>query len=70
MPKRSHIKSDACVILRELNIPRGEDFHVLSSSKVSALVDVARKYGYQKPKNANGSRGRYFHDYLQRACKR
>ena len=70
MAKRSHIKSDACVILKELGIPRGENFHVLRSSKVDELLDVARKYGYQKPKNANGSRGRYFHDYLQRACRR
>jgi len=70
MAARAHLKSDACVILRELGIPRGEDFHVLRSSKVGELLEVADQYKYRKPKNANGSRGRYFHDYLQRACKR
>jgi hypothetical protein len=56
--------------LRELKIPRGENFFVLPSSKVSELLDVADEYKYRKPKNANGSRGRYFHAYLQRLCNR
>jgi hypothetical protein len=63
-------KADACEVLSEVGIPRGEDFHVLSSSKVDRLLDVAKKRKYQKPKSANGSRGRYFHDYLQRLCRR
>jgi hypothetical protein len=70
MAQRSHIKSDACVILRELKIPRGENFFVLPSSKVSELLDVADEYKYRKPKSASGSRGRYFHAYLQRLCNR
>ena len=70
MPPRAHLKTDACVILRELSIPRGEDFHTLRSSTVDSLLTVADQYKYRKPKSANGSRGRYFHDYLQRACKR
>lgn len=61
---------EACSILRELRIPVGEDFHVLSSSKVSDLLEVADRLKYRKPKNANGSRGRYFHERVQRACRR
>jgi len=67
---RGRISSgEACSILNRIGIPRGEDFHTLSSSKVDALVDEAKRRGYKKPKNANGSRGRYFHAYLQRSCR-
>jgi hypothetical protein len=60
---------DACGILNRIGIRRGEDFHVLSSTKVDQLVTAAKEIGYRKPKNANGSRGRYFHAYLQRLCR-
>lgn len=59
----------ACALLWNLNIPSGEDFDVLRSSQVDGLVNAARRYGYRKPKNANGSTGRYFHAYLQRVCR-
>ncbi len=29
-------------------------------------ADLAREYGYRKPKNANGSTGRYFFARMQR----
>lgn len=62
-------RADACEILAALDIPRGEDFHVLRSSKVDELLTVADKVKYRKPRNANGSRGRYFHAYLNRLCR-
>lgn len=62
-------KATACAILSRIGIARGEDFHALSSSKVDELVTAAVAAKYHKPKNANGSRGRYFHAYLQRACR-
>ena len=62
-------KHDACAILNRIGIRRGEDFHTLSSSKVDELVTAAVAAKYHKPKNANGSRGRYFHAYLQRTCR-
>lgn len=62
-------KTDACAILSRIGIRRGENFHVLSPSKVDELVTAAIAAKYHKPKNANGSRGRYFHAYLQRACR-
>jgi len=35
----------------------------------SSLVDEARRVGYRKSKSAPGSRGRMFHQYLQRLCR-
>ena len=45
--------------------PHG-DFHTLPSSKVEVILDQARLCGYRKPKNANGSKGRYFFYAVQR----
>lgn len=46
------------------------DFFVLSSSQVSELLEYADLWRYRKPKNANGSRGRYFYAYLLRLTRR
>ncbi len=46
------------------------DFCTLSSSEVQRVLDEADEAGYRKPKNANGSRGRYFHALLQRRKRR
>lgn len=62
-------KTEACDVLRELSIPRGEDFHVLPSSKVEGLVSAAAHFGYRKSRSAPGSRARMFHAYLQRLCR-
>ncbi len=62
-------RGDACSIMNRIGIRRGDDFHVLSSSKVDELVTAAIAAKYHKPKNANGSRGRYFHQFLQRLCR-
>ena len=42
------------------------DFHRLDSMQVARLIELAKQQGYQKPKNASGSRGRYFFYYLQK----
>lgn len=42
------------------------DFHTLSSEEVERLLAEADSVKYRKPKNANGSRARYFHAKLQR----
>lgn len=52
--------------LRCMSISVGQDFHTLSSTQVDALIAEATRTRYQQPKNANGSRARYFHDRLQR----
>lgn len=50
-------------------VPLGADFHTLSSARVDALLTYADIWHYRKPKNANGSRGRYFHAMLQRLAR-
>ena len=56
--------------LQRAGVPVGADFHTLSSSQVEALLAEADRVKYRKPRNANGSRGRYFHDLLQRRAAR
>jgi hypothetical protein len=51
-------------------VPLGRDFDTLSSSEVACVIDAANAWRYRKPPNANGSRGRYFYAYLNRAAER
>jgi len=60
---------NARAILASLNIGLGQNFHTLRASQVDGLIAAADFARYQKPRNANGSRGRYFHDRLQRLAK-
>lgn len=57
-------------IAARFRIPLGKDFHTLPSDVVCRIVDAAKTYGYRKPCNANGSTGRYFYAYLNRACSK
>ena len=57
---------DARSILRRAGIDPREDFHALRSGQVDRLLAEADAVGYRKPKNASGSRARYFHAYLIR----
>lgn len=45
------------------------DFHAMPSSDVERLLHFADDHKYRKPKNANGSRGRYFHAFLMRVAR-
>jgi hypothetical protein len=63
-------RSDAHTILQQCGAPIGEDFHRLSSGVVERLLERADAWKYRKPRNANGSRARYFHAYLQRLARR
>ncbi|MGH9931702.1 MAG: hypothetical protein ACREA9_21070 [Pyrinomonadaceae bacterium] len=45
------------------------DFFTLSTDQVLALVDMAKSWGYRKPRNANGSTARYFFAFLAREPK-
>lgn len=56
--------------LQRAGVPLGADYHTLHSSQVDALLIEADRLKYRKPRNANGSRGRYFHDYLQRRAQK
>lgn len=52
------------------SIPLDMDFHALNAEQVDSVIAAADEYRYRKPKNANGSRGRYFHALLVRASNR
>lgn len=70
--KSKHVASarlNARQVLQLANISLGQDFYTLSSSQVDILLAEAKRVRYQRPKNANGSTGRYFHDRLQRLAK-
>jgi len=62
-------KLTARAILSDCNINVAQDFFTLSSAQVECLLDHADTHKYRKPKNANGSRGRYFHAYVQRKAR-
>jgi hypothetical protein len=63
-------RSDAANLCNKYHIDTHKDFFVLSASEVGQVIDAADEWGYRKPKNANGSRGRYFFAALQRAINR
>ena len=42
------------------------DFHTLRPDQVEIILDLAKRAGYRKPKNANGSTGRYYFQALVR----
>lgn len=67
--RTAEVKAHARTVLASFDIVLGRDFHTLSASDVDALLAVAAAEGYRKPRNANGSRGRYFHDRLQRLAR-
>jgi hypothetical protein len=67
MARRRH-PVDACSILNQLGIRPETNFFTVPTSKIGALLEVADAVGYRKPRNANGSRGRYFFAYLKRKC--
>ncbi len=60
---------DYSSLVTQFNIPTG-DFYTLRSSEVCRVLEAADFVGYRKPKNANGSRGRYFHARLMRDLRR
>ncbi len=62
--------SDARDILEQCQIALGTDYHTLRSDEVDRLLRHADHVSYRKPRNANGSRARYFHDMLQRRASK
>jgi hypothetical protein len=58
---------DATNLCHKYHIDVTKDFFTLSPSEVENILQAANEWGYRKPKNANGSRGRYFFSLLQRA---
>ena len=46
------------------------DFHSLPSDQVAQVLREADAVKYRKPKTANGSRARYFYEYLARTARK
>lgn len=61
-------KDEAREIARRYGVNLSAPFHVLPWSQVDRVRDAADSRQYRKPKNANGSRARCFHEYLRRAA--
>lgn len=59
-------KADAREQLVKLGVPMGKDFHWLNSAYVELVIQAAKRHGYRKPKNANGSLARCFYEYCNR----
>jgi hypothetical protein len=59
-------KKDALDILLRCKVEVGANFFALRSVNVCSLIREANRVNYRAPKHANGSRGRYFHDFVQR----
>ncbi len=55
------------VVRHRLDISK--DFFTLSPFEVGQVLDAADDWKYRKPKQANGSRGRYFYALLQRSIR-
>lgn len=62
-------RSNARAILALCRIPIDAEFYTLSASQVDALLTHADAERYRRPINANGSRGRYYFQYLQRLAR-
>ncbi len=60
-------KIEATAIATAHHIPLGLDFHALPSAVVENILQAADEHKYRAPKNANGSRARYFYAMLTRA---
>lgn len=63
-------KSDARELARNYGIPLNRDFHSLNTDTVESIIAAADSVNYRKPRNANGSRARYFHARLVRLASR
>lgn len=62
--------NEAIQLSHAYHIQLRRDFFTLSSSDVCRVLEAADAWKYRKPKNANGSRGRYFYALLNRAANR
>lgn len=55
--------------MHSAGIDTNADFHTLSSLQVETIVELADLWRYRKPRNANGSRARYFFAFMARKPK-
>jgi hypothetical protein len=68
MPRMT--RHDAFDLAADFGINLKADFHALDSDQVGRITAAADHWKYRKPRNANGSRARYFYALLQRCARR
>lgn len=59
-------KQDARERLREFGVPLDQNFFTLSWEHKEGILQAAKKHGYRKSKNANGSTARMFYEYANK----
>jgi hypothetical protein len=59
----------ASSLATQFHIDLSKDFFTLSPTEVERVLDAADYVKYRKPKNANGSRARYFFEAMKRAVR-
>ena len=62
-------RAAALAVFAAANCTPDQNFFTLSASQVDVFLVEADRVRYQKPKNANGSRGRYFYARMQRHAR-
>lgn len=70
--KAGHVEAErtnARAVLAACSIGLGQDFYTLHRWQITDLLVQADMARYRKPKAANGSRARYFHELMQRRAK-
>lgn len=70
--KQRHVegaRQNARATFRQWGIDPSQDFFTLSSEQVCHILESADRAKYRKPRNANGSRGRYFYQLMQRRAR-
>ena len=60
---------EARALCSVFGIDPAQDWHAMPSAMKDAVLKAADARAYRKPKNANGSRGRYFAAFLARAIQ-
>jgi hypothetical protein len=66
MPRMTQMEAEQ--VLTDCDIAGGTDYHKLYGWQIDELKRFADMRRYRKPKNANGSRLRYFYAYVDRVA--
>ena len=63
-------RQEATILCKQYQIDTAKEFYTLSSTEIGRVLDAAKLAKYRRPKNANGSKARYFFEALRRAMER
>jgi hypothetical protein len=63
-------RNDAFDVLHYIRAKVNQDFFSLTRAQVATLLERADAFKYRKPKDANGSRARYFYAYVSRVARK